>query len=403
MLLSNKLLICIILLIFFNYSIIAYPLYDNTKSNVVNLNPKNFDTQITHTRAKTTVSLVHFYTNDDLKSNGYKVEIEKVASDYDGMFKIAAIDCKQFRELCEKQDVREYPQIKIYPPLPAPVFPFEGEINSKNIITSLGRFVDNKTQEVHTANIDSFTNDMPNLPKVILFTDKPGVPLIYKVLAVQFDKKMNFGVVRKEESSIVQKYKVNKFPRIMVIQVNTKKTEFFEKENKFKYIFDFLNPYSETFHRVGEDKVNASDSVKEDKPWLNEKLPELNEKSGNDLCFKVEGVICVVIVTKGKPDGKISEIVNELQNYLTPKIDYGSVLKYKFSWVNTDTQAGFLSIVGVKDAPKALIINPGKRKRYFVMEEDVDLNNLKNVFDKLVSGDLRFSMFPGNNFPELNN
>lgn len=395
---SRRLFLTILLSLVF--SSLSYPLYDVSKSNVVNLNPKNFDTQITQTRSKNVVSFIHFYTRDDLKSNGYKEEIEKVSTEYDGMFKIAAIDCKEFKDLCEKQDVREYPQLKIYPPLPAPVFPYEGEIKHKTIVSSLGRFVENKTIEVHSGNVDSFIGDNANLPKVFLFMDKPGVPLIFKVLAVQFDKKMKFGIVRKEESSIISKYKINKFPRIMVLGVGAKKPDFFEGETKFKNVFDFINIYSETFFKVGEDKTKASETTKEDKPWLNEKLPELNEKSANDICFKVDGVICVIIANNEKPQGSLNEIVTELTNYLSPKIDYGGI-KYKFSWVNPTTQKSFSEVTGISETPRVVLINPGKRKRFYVYEETANLDSLKTLFDKLASGDLRFKMFPGNEFPAM--
>ena len=94
-------------------TIIAYthtfPLYDNNNSNVVNLNRKNFDTQIIKPRAKNQISLVHFYKQDDLKSQGIKPELNKLASEQDGMFKIAAIDCGEFKDLCEKYEIKEFP------------------------------------------------------------------------------------------------------------------------------------------------------------------------------------------------------------------------------------------------------------------------------------------------------
>ena len=43
-------------------------LYDTNLSNVVNLNQKNFDTQITLNRSKNIVSIVHFYTKEDRKN-----------------------------------------------------------------------------------------------------------------------------------------------------------------------------------------------------------------------------------------------------------------------------------------------------------------------------------------------
>ena len=166
----------------------AYPLYEPTKSNVAELNPKYFDIQIIQARTKTGTSFVHFYTKDDLKSHNYKKEINKLASDYDGMFKIAAVNCGEYKELCEKQEVREFPSFKIYPPLPAPVFPYEGEIDAKSIIASLGRFVDNKVTEVHSGNIDNCLV-LENLPSKLFMTFiSPAVPSFFLNITSQLDE-----------------------------------------------------------------------------------------------------------------------------------------------------------------------------------------------------------------------
>lgn len=56
----------------------------------------------------------------------------------------------------------------------------------------------------------------------------------------------------------------------MIIGVGEKKPIFYEGENKYKTMFDFINVFSETFFKVGEDKTKASEVTKQDKPWLNE-------------------------------------------------------------------------------------------------------------------------------------
>lgn len=56
----------------------------------------------------------------------------------------------------------------------------------------------------------------------------------------------------------------------MIIGVNDKKPKFYEGDNKYKLIFDFMNVYSETFFKVGEDKTKSSEVTKVDKPWLND-------------------------------------------------------------------------------------------------------------------------------------
>jgi len=56
----------------------------------------------------------------------------------------------------------------------------------------------------------------------------------------------------------------------MIIGVGEKKPKFYEGENKYKLMFDFMNVFSETFFKVGEDKTKVSEVTKQDKPWLNE-------------------------------------------------------------------------------------------------------------------------------------
>ena len=162
-------------------------LYDNNLSNVVNLNQKNFDTQITLNRSKDIVSIVHFYTMDDQKSQGLKPQFEKLALDYDLMFKVAAINCKEYRAICEKQDVKEFPTVKVYPQLPSPVWTYEGKLETLAMVSYMGKFIGNKVKELNMNNLESFLSDNHNLPKTILFTDKKGTPLIYRALSVAFD------------------------------------------------------------------------------------------------------------------------------------------------------------------------------------------------------------------------
>lgn len=64
----------------------------------------------------------------------------------------------------------------------------------------------------------------------------------------------------------------------MVLEVGGKKPKFYEGETKYNQIFDFLNVFSETFFRVGEDKTRPTETNKADKPWLNEVLKNIKNK-----------------------------------------------------------------------------------------------------------------------------
>ena len=47
-------------------------LYDSGRSTLINLNPMNFDTQITNNRNKEIIAFIHFYSPDDGNSNQLK-------------------------------------------------------------------------------------------------------------------------------------------------------------------------------------------------------------------------------------------------------------------------------------------------------------------------------------------
>lgn len=167
-------------------------LYDNNLSYVINLNNKNFVSQITANRSKGVVSIVHYYSYDEEKSTAVKEEYEKLASEYSGLFKVAAVNCKEFKDLCEKQDVRSYPTFKVYPPLPTPVMDYEGKVLVQSFVSYLGKFIGNKSEELNNNNIDSFLTENANLPKCILFTDKKGTPLIFRSLSFYFEVNFDF-------------------------------------------------------------------------------------------------------------------------------------------------------------------------------------------------------------------
>lgn len=50
--------------------------------------------------------------------------------------------------------------------------------------------------EITPENVNTFVTENPSVPKTLLFTEKKGVPMIYKGLSVEFEKKIVFGIVR---------------------------------------------------------------------------------------------------------------------------------------------------------------------------------------------------------------
>jgi hypothetical protein len=86
---------------------------------------------------------------------------------------------------------------------------------------------------VTSANAETFIKENPSVPKVLLFSDKKGTPLIFKALSVSFEKKLFFGLVRSEDEILAKKYSVKKFPTLIVVKANENKPKIYSGDMKF--------------------------------------------------------------------------------------------------------------------------------------------------------------------------
>jgi len=352
------------------------------------LNRDNFDKQITKHRAKQ-VSIIHFYKNDDESSRDLVSEYEKFASDWQGAFRIATVDCYGQYELCEKEQVTKTPVVRIYPALPVPAFDYEGDMSAKGWTGAASRFVQSNVIEINSTNANKFTTENPSVPKALLFTDKPGVPLIFKALSVAFEKKIFLGIVRQgdEQKEIFTKYGARKTPHIVVIKPSDKKVVAYDGELKYGKIFDFMNIYTETF-------VPGGENLDFEKPWNREIFPELTAKSANDICLGHEGVLCGIYLTNQAPDNSAVGVVENLMKNSREN-------KYKYMWLNVDAQDRFSKVFQVEAYPSLVIFSHGKRKKYVVHEGEFTQNSIEATLEKISNGDARFKHY-NQDLPPLN-
>jgi thioredoxin-like negative regulator of GroEL len=166
-------------------SVASAALYDISKSSIFLLNSSNFERQVTKNRDRF-VSIVHFFRQYDGKSKKVAEEFVKLSEEWQGVYVVAAVDCDIYEGLCEKEDVRETPKIKLYPPFPAPITTYEGEITAKDISAFASRYINGNVVELGNDNYKAWLDDKPSVPKVVLFTEKKGIPTIFKALSVSF-------------------------------------------------------------------------------------------------------------------------------------------------------------------------------------------------------------------------
>lgn len=110
---------------------------------------------------------------------------------------------------------------------------------------------------------------------------------------------MQFGIVRESEEALAKKYKVKKYPTIIVVKNEQKPLVYDSAEFSYQGIFEFLNIHSQIFvdPNAKENEVKTSSASK---PWLVKPVPEMTKDSGNDICLKKDGALCIILIVKDK-------------------------------------------------------------------------------------------------------
>tara|TARA_B110000305_G_C19214119_1_gene527350 strand:+ start:168 stop:665 length:498 start_codon:yes stop_codon:yes gene_type:complete len=159
---------------------------------------------------------------------------EKFAAENKGVFRIGSVSCLNEDVICSKEKMTKFPTVRVYPPFPAPTFELDlsgDNFDTKKLKQQAGKFYQDKSIEITSNNHKTFVEEDPAVPKVLLFTNaKKGTPFVYKALSYNFEKTLQFGLIREAEDALASKYKIKKFPALLVLKADTKPIKFEGKE-----------------------------------------------------------------------------------------------------------------------------------------------------------------------------
>jgi len=372
------------------------------KHDIQTIMASNFDGVISKFR-DSTVSSLWFYKDDDKKDETFLDEYNKIATDLKGMAKICAISCTEWPVFCDKSGVKETPAVMVYPTNPMPAFKYEGKMESKALSAKIARFIPDMTTKLTKDNVDGFLTTDPSKPKVILFSNKKSPPTIWKALSSEtvFKRTLKFGFVAEEEKDIVQRFKVKKFPSIIMQRGSKAEVkETYEGEMKFLPLKDWVGVFSESGTGINAE---PGESIEEAKPWLVQEVPELTAKSQADICFKGEG-LCVIYLRDGELSPSETEMLTALSKKFTSQLsDRGA--KMKWMWLNVAIETAYRKLFEPSELPSAVVFNPHKRLRFTKLdhgeESEIkgDEKGISGLLDKVLGGDARFKMVPGQKLP----
>jgi hypothetical protein len=193
---------------------------------------------------------------------------------------------------------------------------------------------------------------------------------------------------------------VKKFPALVVVKNDQKPLTYDGKEFNYQEIFEFLNIHSQVFidPNAKENEVKTSSASK---PWLIKPVPEMTKDSGNDICLKKDGALCLMLVVKDKSQLEQSklDVLDSVGQGFASKISRG--IQFYFSYLDASAEPEFASTFAVEEYPALVVLNPGKRKRFLLHEGEITEANIEKTLDKIMGGDAKFKNIKGNKLPEL--
>merc|ERR1719335_2004695 len=151
----------------------------------------------------------------------------------------------------------------IYPSNPMPAFKYEGKLEAKPVSAKVAKFMPDQTVRLTKENVDGFLTTDPSKPKLVLFSSKKSVPLIWKALSSEtvFKRTVKFGFASEADAELVSKFKVTKYPTV-IMQRGSKAEikDTYKGDVTFLGLKDWVNLHSES--GMG-DKVHDAGGGKE--------------------------------------------------------------------------------------------------------------------------------------------
>ncbi|CAG8493129.1 104_t:CDS:2 [Scutellospora calospora] len=361
----------------------TWALYDNN-GPVIILSEKNWADEVLMTEK---VVVVEFFAPWCGHCKNLAPEYKKAAENLKGLVKLTAVDCddEANRRICSTYDVKGFPTIKLFPSQGIEDKDNIGKVSKKPkdyngartaqaivdyAISEIPSFVNSISSDISkkkSLTLDEFfakSND--TISKVILFTNKDQTTPLYKALSCEFHNRLILGEVKEKESAIVEKFGINKFPKLFIIPKDSK--DIIEFTDKFSYdtIFKFLDKYALPKRKLKEKEAP------EPEPFD----PEINEiqtqSQLEELCLSKPIGLCVfsfLIVEPEYPESVAEhsanlEILRNVKKKLYEQKSIDKKLSLRFFWFNALSKESKKLIKDFKLSdmfPNLMILNPNRK------------------------------------------
>ena len=231
------------------------------------------------------MTMIIIYDDESIGSIALNRVLEEIGAKYYNYVKFLALSCEDRPDLCRPETKNQLPLFRGYVPGGASPYtgqslvhehPYAGLISPKDIsqyfiehIPYLGVYI---TYEIN----EKFLEEP--ISKVLLFTNKEKVPLIFRGLSSKFRGFLEFGVIFANQTELVNYYDVTEFPTLIVIEKDD--VVIYKGKIDFEEISNFLQKYKAPYKQKAMAKAYVPQTLHEKEAKASE-LPVLELKIEN--------------------------------------------------------------------------------------------------------------------------
>jgi hypothetical protein len=309
--------------------------------------------------------------------------ISELLPKYENYVKFVALDCDDVPDICKPEVRSQMPIFQGY--VPAGINPYtnkplvhekgyQGAVSSKDIGNFFTEHMPYLGEYLTLDNIDRFQSEEGN--KVILFTNKEKVPVIFKGLTSKFRGFLDFGVVFLNQTELIVQYDVVDFPSLIVVEGED--VERYDGKIDFEEISKFLDRFKASQKKMPKAKKVVKNTPE---PQPEAKLPEipiyaLGFKNYKEHLLDDSGLYLVQFYK----DRQIDE-------WEEVKAEYNGVLKLGTYHCKTKEDQEICQSLGVKKYPCVRLFPVNRKRKSF----EVSINN-KLDFEEEISRELRYDI-----------
>lgn len=370
--------------------------------HVVELTPSNFDELVINS-AETW--LVKFYAPWCGHCQSSAPAFSKAAKKLYGVARLGVVNCDDHKELAQRFSIQGFPTIK--------VFKGEGKRARRpsdyNQARSSSAFIDHIkyvmpsfVARVKPTGLQAFFKDLPDLPHVLLFTDKKSTSPLYKGLSARFKGRLSFGEVRKSEGKDVPgQYSVSSYPTLMAFEAGQSEAKsahsFSGKMDPDSLIIFFeqvaANKVNETRVMEGEEEKggDAERVFAQPKAYSGEVYNVVGRKQFEEECdARKDGRMCVLAVLNG---GDKHEIYGKLGDF-AEKFQYDNMA---FAVLDGEDEGArlYAEAFGIEDGEEGMVVLRARKRKYTKLEGDIGAEAINRFLDHIVGGDAHWKRLSG--------